>query len=420
MSGRIRSLFGFLSPRLIYSCDELPLISISLPENAAILIPHTSGEDVCGELSLAVGDRIKTGARISDRNGRTLAFSPVTGTIEEIYPLSCIDEVCTAISLTLSDVEEMDPQIRGIEGYLDKEPASLIETLRQAGFRFRVDEKGWDAAVLNCLESDISISIQGHVLTEYVDLIRRGIQLLSMLTGGTVVIAVPKELSAKAETILAGAGRDIAEIEIVKAVYPVGCDEILTSFLRRNIERPLILSPTTLASMVTYLETGHPLLEKILTLVDRNNRRNNIRVRLGTPVSHILREANINIGAGDKLILGGSMRGRPAYHAEFPIIDSVDAIMVQDREAFVRYEHNACTNCGHCVAVCPIRLQVHLLGRYSEFALFERCKDFSIDSCIECGLCAYVCPSRRALLQYITLAKKEIARLERNNAHASP
>ena len=419
MSRVIRSLFGFLAPRLDYACDELPLVTISLPKNAVILIPPRTHGDAGGILSLSVGDWIKTGGRILDTNGEILAFSPVTGKIEDISPLACIDEVFTAVSVALSDKEETDPQSRGVDGYLDMEPVSIIETLRRAGFRFRVDEKGWDAAVINCLESDILISTQAHILAEYGDLIRRGIRLLRKMAGGTGVIAVRKELRAKAETILTGEGSEIADVEVVKAAYPAGCDEILTSFLRRKIERPLILSPMTLASMVHYLENGHPVFEKIFTLIDRNNQRINIRARIGTPISHILREADINIGAGDKLVLGGSMRGRPAFHAEFPITESIDAVMVQDRNAIVRYENNACTNCGRCVAVCPIRLQVHLLCRYSEFSLFDRCKDFAIDSCIECGLCAYVCPSRRALLQYIMLAKKEIARLERNNAHAS-
>ena len=138
-----------------------------------------------------------------------------------------------------------------------------------------------------------------------------------------------------------------------------------------------------------------------------------MRVRIGTPVSHILREGNVKIGEHDKLILGGTMRGVSAFHAEFPVTADTDAVMVQDKDAVVTLGNGVCVNCGKCVSVCPNRLQAHLLSRYSEFSLFDKCKDFDIDDCIECGMCAYVCMSRRALVHYIAFAKKELKKKER-------
>jgi len=66
------------------------------------------------------------------------------------------------------------------------------------------------------------------------------------------------------------------------------------------------------------------------------------------------------------------------------------------------------------VLVCPARLKPSNLSRYAEFALHERCRAEHIESCLECGLCGYVCIARRPVLQYIRLAKRKLAEMERD------
>ena len=76
--------------------------------------------------------------------------------------------------------------------------------------------------------------------------------------------------------------------------------------------------------------------------------------------------------------------------------------------------HSPCVSCGACVLVCPARLKPSNLSRYAEFALHERCRAEHIESCLECGLCGYVCIARRPVLQYIRLAKRKLAEMERD------
>jgi electron transport complex protein RnfC len=73
--------------------------------------------------------------------------------------------------------------------------------------------------------------------------------------------------------------------------------------------------------------------------------------------------------------------------------------------AFPDWTAEPCVNCGRCIDICPVDLQVQLIGRYAEFELFEPTAELGIDQCFECGLCAAVCTARRPLLQYIRLAK---------------
>ncbi|MBN2160167.1 MAG: hypothetical protein JW807_12285 [Spirochaetes bacterium] len=415
----IRSIFGFLPPRLLYSQEELPVKDVPLSGKAVVVIQKVGQEGP--EPAVTCGEFVKTGGKLFDSRGRLLAFSPVTGTIDEIYDLRCIDREFTAISIAIAEADIWDENSGRIDGYETMDTGSLMATLRDAGYDLALPAGGKaDAVILNCLESDLMISINAAVLAGRADSIRRGLKLLKgIASADAVIIAASPALRERAEAIAREGGERVAEVDMVKPVYPAGMNEILPRVLqRKGVRRPLVVSPVAVDSMVTYLEKGFPALDKIITLIDGNNQRVNMRVRLGTPISHVLREGNVRISDGDKLILGGTMRGITAFHAEFPVTADIDAIMIQSRRSVVSMGDTPCKGCGRCVSVCPNGLQPHLLGRYAEFFLFERCRDYDIDYCIECGMCAYVCPSRRALVQYIGLAKKELAKKEGEAAHA--
>jgi electron transport complex protein RnfC len=410
----IRTIFGFLPPRLLYSQAELPVMDVSLPKLAVLLIKKTP--EVTHIPNLTPGETIKTGQKIYDKNQKLLVYSSVTGTVNEIYNLSGINEDFTAIAINTTEDDAWDAECQPIEDYRNREPAALISILHDAGFPIDInDAKKPDAIILNCLESDLLVSIVRNALVDSGESIKKGLRLLKKISGcDTVIIAVPGELRDHAEGIAVDHGEIIAVVDMVKPVYPSGMKEIVARALsRKGIRRPLVVTPEYCNSITTFLEKGCPAIHKFITLIDGNNVRTNMRVRIGTPISHILREGNVKISDHDKLILGGTMRGVSAFHAEFPITADIDAVMVQDKDAVVTPGNDACLNCGKCVSVCPNRLQAHLLARYSEFSLFDKCKDFDIDDCIECGMCAYVCMSRRALVHYITFAKKELAKKER-------
>lgn len=65
--------------------------------------------------------------------------------------------------------------------------------------------------------------------------------------------------------------------------------------------------------------------------------------------------------------------------------------------------------------VCPARLKPSNLSRYAWSSLCTNCcRAEHIESCLECGLCGYVCIARRPVLQYIRLAKRKLAEMERD------
>mgnify|MGYP000155052502 FL=1 len=55
---------------------------------------------------------------------------------------------------------------------------------------------------------------------------------------------------------------------------------------------------------------------------------------------------------------------------------------------------------------------INLMVRFLEANQYQEAADlYDLYSCVECGLCSLVCPSRIPILQYIKLAKFELARM---------
>ena len=89
---------------------------------------------------------------------------------------------------------------------------------------------------------------------------------------------------------------------------------------------------------------------------------------------------------------------------ETPLTKSSHGIYLVPREAIPEEVNLTCVNCGRCTRACPVRLQVHLIGRYVEHGLLAESKTFYPEACNACGLCTYVCPAHRPLVQLIKMS----------------
>lgn len=407
----LRSIFGFLGPKLLYSEKELPIEDFPVPEKAVLLFNGTYEDG----LNIKVDDQVKTGQKLCNDKAGVGFYSSVTGKVTGLSELNWLEGKKYILIDIETSGDEWDSSAQGISDFQSKKPDELINNLKDLGYNLSNMPSDVETVVINGFDTDLLIAVNSAILKEKSENINKGIDLIKHLTGANrVVIAVSDSYADIAKNAVQGK----AEVETVDLVYPNGLPELLPRIILKNSEdvaKCYVVGIEYLNSIVESVTSGKPCVEKVITLIDKgSNPLKNLRVRIGTPISKILEQNSISVDNNNKIILGGPMKGKASYMTDFPITNSIDSVYIQGKEDIIEVTNASCINCGKCVEVCPNKLPVNLLSRYSEFGIFENCVDLDIDYCIECGMCSYVCVSRRPLVQFIQFAKKELSIIEEN------
>jgi len=423
----LRSFFGILPSRLPYSDETSPPEPLPMPGRIILLWPDRTPAD----LAPGIGEEVVTGQNLA-QNGKGVFLSTATGRVQEISDFKGPDgHDSVAIAIATNPTESFDPSLSAIEDISNVDPSELRSAINRAGFTvlslISSNPSEWppvDTMICSALDIDPLSIVNQQAFRDHTGQIEAAIKLLVQATGASrSVLAVPENLA----DISRNASISTASVVLVPAVYPNGMPEILAKkygagFLMRPsdegiVGNTLVVSVEHAIAMVDCLKTGKPLREKNVTFSSgKKGMLKNFRVRIGAPVGDLLQKAGIEAQQKDKLILNGTMRGYTCFSDEQPITSTTDSLHLQRSSEVFSFQDIACTNCGKCTAICPVDLEVNLLGRFSEYGIFDKCGDLGAEHCIECGLCAFVCPARRPLVQYIVRAKHAI---QNGNAMAS-
>ena len=147
--------------------------------------------------------------------------------------------------------------------------------------------------------------------------------------------------------------------------------------------------------------------ERIVTISgDSCSHHGNYLIKIGTPISHILKETNnLDVVKDNQVILGGPMMGKSTQSLLTPINKGSGGLLIMKQKNTTEMN---CIKCGICVDVCPQRLMPLEFVRYNQSNDIQSLKSYGLLDCIECGACEYVCPSSVPLIENIFEGKKKI------------
>ena len=420
-----RSFIGLLKPRLEYGsvADTPSLKQIPTPKEITLLSNCPFDKK---NLLFKKKATLKTGQKlllykesdeyvVSSVTGQVSSISSYTGDFGRSY---------TAITIEVADDEEIDDEFKDIS-----KNASLETIKNFLAFApgnppvklFTDKDKSINTIVVCCADSDLLITTNQYIVKSDIDAIKNGISILKAATGVNDVIMVASqsqmhELSATGE-----------KVKQINDTYPSALPHLIMKDILGKVvpagKNPedigvCFISAEAVASIGNAFNSGQLPVTKTFTLVNKDGSKTLVSARIGTPASDIFTALNITLNENDRIIFGGPMTGSSVYSEDHPVQPDTDAIVVQDRDDIPVISDYPCTNCGDCLRVCPVNIQVSMLVRLLEGGHYEEAADqYDLYSCIECGLCSYVCVSGMPIFQYIRSAKYELGRA--NTAEAT-
>ena len=377
--------------------NEIPVELASEPKE--VFLPLPDWDPNKRRTKLREGAEIVTGDSITPE-----VYSTVTGTVQGFHPLMMWDKDVTALSIQLRDQEQIHPGITEFKDYLDASPEEIVQKLIRANLPFSTIPTSVSTVVVSAVETDPTHHVYQQILREQKGYVLRGLKLIKYITGANnVLFAVPTPLLELVKEL----DEEGVIVIPIAPVYPEGLPELIISRLANqyDLQSHLFLGIETLAASVRALEKGTAFNYKVITFTHGSITRN-LRVRIGTPLSHLLE--GIEIEDHSRIIVNGLYRGYACYDLNTPVTSSLHSVYIQTPGDVLPDRNRQCMNCGRCNEACPVDLEINLIGRYAEFSIFDACEEKDVHRCIECGLCAYNCPAARSLVQWVRLAKKEI------------
>lgn len=423
---RKRSFFGFKQPRFEYAAVRNVAVAperMRAPER--VVLHLTAPMDPNAAPTLKVGDRVKTGQRLSLYEGASAyTISSVTGTVAGIAEFAGdFGRKHTAITIDAEANDDCDcgfadrlaeDEVAAIREYMGSAPGGFpLEALEAAA------DHSIDTLVIYGTESDLLTATNQYVMATNTDAMDRGISLLKRLTGvHKCLVAIPESIISTAGGVGGASG---VELRVVDNTYPSATPPLMMRDLFDQVvpadKTPLDLGvlfvrAEAVVSLGQTLQSGQVPVTKTFTLIRKDLSRAMVEARIGTPVGAVLRTFDVTLFDRDRIVLGGPMTGSAIYAEDHPVGPDTDALLVQDNGDIATVTDNPCINCGECVRICPATMPVSMLVRLLEARQYETAADdYDLHSCIECGLCSFVCVAKIPIFQYIRLAKYELERM---------
>ncbi len=404
--------------------------AVRMPPPKSVVIPTVMHIGAPAKPVVKAGDKVAVGQLIAESGGFISApvHASVSGVVKKVEDI-VLSNGRNAPAIFIESDGEMrpfegitPPKADTLDELTEAVRASGIVGLGGAGFPTSVklaikDIEQAEYFVINGAECEPYITSDTRTMLDYTDLVERGLRRIAdHLKPKAVYIGVEANKPKSIEKLRERFKNDPTIIvKSLTPMYPQGGEKVLiyntTGRIVPEGKLPLdvgvvIMNVTTLANIEQYIETGMPLVEKLVT-VDGSAVRNpmNVFVPIGTRLGDVFEFCGGFKSEPKKLLYGGPMMGTAVPDLDVPILKNTNAILAFDAKDAEFKEETPCIRCGNCVNHCPMRLNPPAIAKAFKNKDGAGLYKQRVNLCMECGACAFVCPAHQHIVQRHKLAK---------------
>ncbi len=392
------------------------------------IVPLRQGSERAAVATVSVGERVGEG----DRIGRGLAarsadvHSPVPGVVSRLLEVS-FGSVDSSPALEI----QMDGEFQRLGKPADRYDWSSFEAktirglIREAGV---VDMSGnagpvdkilspeivtkCEVLVVSGAESEPYTTVARRMLVEYSAEIIEAIAIVRRVLEPThTIVAVESDKSeGLARLRLAAEAADQKmRFSLLEPKYPQSDErQLIRATTGKEVPSGKLpheigcvtLSVATLYAIWEAVVTRKPVIERTVTVSgEALDSPANLKVRIGTPISSLLKECGLVPERAARIVIGGPLRGVSVDDLTIPIVKNTNCVLALTASEVKAAPETACIQCGRCTSACPMGLNPERLFKLVEHEKYARAEAEGLFDCTECGLCSHICPARIPLLE---------------------
>ena len=406
---------------------------ISLP--VEVIIPMQQHVGAPNKPLVNVGDRVEIGQKI----GATDAFvsapvhSSVAGTVkavEERKNFVGANVTCVVISVDPNQPAKFTQKrdVSGLSGDEIREIAKEAGLVGLGGAAFPSyvklsppKDKPIDTVIINACECEPFLTCDHRLMLERAEDLVAGLKLMMKAVGAPRGIIGVEANKMDAADLLNSKinGESGIEVVLLEVKYPEGAEKMLIDAILGRRVPPgklpsevgvLVQNVQTAVAMYDAAAYGKPVIERVVTVSGSGIKNpRNIRVKVGTPISHVIEQCGGMVGTTGKVILGGPMTGFAQKDLSAFTQKGTGGVLVFTEEAVDEAPEQQCVGCDRCLDACAMFLMPNFIVKHARRGQWDLAEKYGAMDCFECGCCSFVCPARIKHVAYVRKSKAELA-----------
>lgn len=438
----LRKLFlpsfpGGLHPPEHKRTAHLPSVFCPLP--GELVVPLSQHIGAPAAACVAKGASVDKGAVIGEARGfvSVPVHAPTSGEVIAVEPRPHPSGRALPAVVIRPDGEDRwcplapaDPAALSVEEMVERIRAAGVVGMGGAAFPTHVKlspppDKPIDTLLINGVECEPYLTADHRLMLEETEQLLAGIEIVRRILGtARAVIGIeankPDAIALLKERC-AGTGIEVAALQVK---YPQGSEkQLIQALAGRQVPSGalpmdvavVVQNVATLAAVTAAVIDGRPLIERLCTVTGPAViAPQNLRIRIGTPLRHLVECCGGLSEAPGKIIIGGPMMGLAQIGLDVPATRGTSGVLLLRERDVNKAAEGPCIRCARCVQGCPIRLSPTAIASCSRLDRFAAAEEWRAMDCIECGGCSYACPAHLPLVQSIRHAKAAILAARRS------